>query len=443
MPQTLDEQYQQCLNTLYQKLPMFTRVGAAAYKPDLGNIQTLCELLQHPEQTFKTIHVAGTNGKGSVSHMLAAVLQSAGYKTGLYTSPHIHDFRERIKINGLEIPKENVLNFWHQYERLFEPVQASFFEITVAMAFDYFAKEQVDIAVIEVGLGGLYDSTNIISPEVSVITNISKDHMDLLGDTVDAIARQKAGIIKPQIPVVIGETQSETEKIFLATAISKQASIVFADQQFEVINPKWEQGIWKGSLVHLSQAQIQPIEVGLSGAYQWKNVKTVMATLDVLKRKGWKLSDLAIRAGIRDVKKLTGLRGRFDIIHVNPLVVLDVSHNEAGIQELMAQLNQLSLDQLHIVTGVVKDKDVQNILRLYPKDANYYFTQASIPRALPHDQLQAQAGMQQLHGESYDNIETACSQALRQCAANDVLLVTGSFFILDDAYRFFEQELSR
>ena len=441
MTDSVDIRYQQCLNALYQKLPMFTRIGAAAYKPDLGNITSLCTLLDNPHHKFKTIHVAGTNGKGSVSHLLAAILQAAGYKTGLYTSPHIHDFRERIKLNGHEVSKEYVLQFWEKHEKSFEEIQPSFFEITVAMAFDFFAFEKVDIAIIEVGLGGLLDSTNIITPEVSVITNISLDHTDLLGKTMEEIARQKGGIIKHQIPVVIGETQSETDRIFLATAIAKQSPISFADQQLELVNMQFESGVWRGKAVYLSTGKLVDLQIGLSGNYQLKNIKTVLQVISVLQQKQFSISDIAIQVGIRDVKKLTGFFGRFDIIHSKPFIILDVSHNEAGIMELMKQVKSLAFKNLHIVTGMVKDKDVHKALSLYPKEANYYFTQAAIPRALPHHELYELARDHQLVGQSFSEVNNACNAAFRNANLEDAVLVTGSFFIISEAWNYFDKTL--
>lgn len=430
----IDEQYQACLAYMYEKLPMFTRVGAAAYKPNLNNIIALCAAIGNPHHQFKSIHIAGTNGKGSCSHMLAAVLQSAGYKTGLYTSPHIHDFRERIKLNGVDISKEKVIQFIDQHRLLIEQLSPSFFEITVALAFDYFAKEKVDIAVIEVGLGGLLDSTNIITPEVSVITNISLDHTQLLGATTAEIATQKAGIIKPNIPVVIGESQEDTETVFVTKAILNHTQVYFADTLFDVVHKEWKTPYLMLKVVDLHHKRIEEYSLGLLGQYQSKNLKTVLTAIGVLRSKSWNISHEALRNGLRDVKKLTGMEGRFDIVQQKPTVILDVSHNEAGIRELFEQVTQMTYSNLHIVCGFVNDKDVAHILALFPKQAQYYFTQAQIPRALPYASLTDMAQQKELKGQGFKTVQEAMQEALARCVESDIVLVTGSFFILQEAY---------
>ncbi len=432
---SLEIKYQQCMNYIFEKLPMFTRVGAVAYKPNLDNIISLCAAIGNPQLQFKSIHIAGTNGKGSCSHMLASVLQLNGYKTGLYTSPHVIDFRERIRINGIEIPKENVIDFIENSKQLIETLQPSFFEITVAMAFDYFAKEKVDIVVVEVGLGGLLDSTNIIIPEVSVITNISKDHTNLLGNTIEEIAVQKAGIIKDEVPVVIGETQAETEKIFFSKTIQQHSQLFFADKLYTVVHNEIIEGKMKLKIMNHSTLSIQDYWLDLMGSYQIKNIKTVLTTIDVLKSLGWKIEDNIVMNALSKTKKMTGLKGRFDVVSEKPKLVFDVSHNEAGILELMQQLAKLKYEKLFIVLGFVNDKDVQKVLTMFPKNAYYFFSQAQIPRALPYLELEKIGVDNELKGEANATITTSLLKAKNLATDADMILVTGSFFNLEEAYQ--------
>jgi dihydrofolate synthase / folylpolyglutamate synthase len=421
--------YPQTIEYLFTRLPIFSRIGAAAYKADLINIQTLSKQLDNPERKFKSIHVAGTNGKGSTSHMLAAILQKAGYKTGLYTSPHLHDFRERIRINGHMIPEKNVIAFTERISDFIENNEPSFFEITVAMAFEWFAREQIDIAVIEVGLGGRLDSTNIIIPEVSVITNISYDHMDLLGNTLQKIAFEKAGIIKPRIPVVIGEEQPEIKDVFQQLAEENKSPIHFASQ-------KRFPGEWKteGDLLYVQLTEVhnnnkKNFYLDLTGLYQLKNLVTVAEVISILNQKGFNIPDTAMQQGLRQVKSLTGLHGRWDILHENPLLVTDVAHNEEGMKALAKQIENTSHEELHIVIGMVKDKAIENILRHLPRMANYYFTRTQIPRALPESALAEQAEKLGLKGPSFPNVKKALEAVLLKVNKKDLILVCGSVFL--------------
>ena len=430
--------YQQTIEHLFSRLPMFTRIGAAAYKPNLDNTIRLCEALGNPHTKFKSIHIAGTNGKGSCSHMMAAVLQEHGHKTGLYTSPHIADFRERIRINGEVISKEWVVSFIDKIKSYLEEWQPSFFEVTVAMAFSYFAEQEVDIAVVEVGLGGLLDSTNVITPELSVITNISLDHTNLLGNTLQEIATQKAGIIKPGVPVVIGETVQETQTVFLTAAIQQKTTCFFADQIWAVTRQQFIENKQVLQMVNATQQIISTYELDLIGVYQRENLKTVCCALDVLRAQGWILDDTLIKKALAAVMKLTGIQGRFQPVYLKPTVILDVSHNEAGIKACMHQVAQMTFQRLYIIMGFVRDKDVTNVLKLFPKEARYVCTQAQIPRALPYEELLQMATEKGLQGEGFSQMTEALQFAMAQAKEDDLILVTGSFFIVDDAFRFFE-----
>ncbi|RYY70077.1 MAG: bifunctional folylpolyglutamate synthase/dihydrofolate synthase [Chitinophagaceae bacterium] len=425
--------YQETLDHLYAQLPMFTRIGAAAYKEDLHNTLAICEALGNPQLRFKSIHVAGTNGKGSTCHMLAAILQKAGYKTGLYTSPHIKEFGERIRINGEMIDQQFVIDFTERTKSLTQQIEPSFFELTVAMAFDYFAKEEVDIAIIETGLGGRLDSTNVINPILSVITNIGYDHMNLLGNTLQEIASQKAGIIKANTPVVIGELLPETMNVFIAEANKKEAPIYFAQSRFfsEFIDPT-------GSLLfcHVKDIETNTFEklrLDLNGIYQARNICTVLMAVEQLRKQGYHLPENILHKALENVKVLTGLRGRWEIIENHPAVILDVAHNAAGIQQILQQLkHSYAASNMHFVLGFVKDKDVTHVLDLFPTNARYYFTNAHIPRALPFAELQQLAGEKQLDGTGFDNVNEAIAAAKLNASPNDVIMVCGSFFIIGE-----------
>jgi dihydrofolate synthase/folylpolyglutamate synthase len=417
---------------------MFTRIGAAAYKADLSNTITLCAALDNPQNKFKSIHVAGTNGKGSTSHMLASVLQEAGYKVGLYTSPHIKDFRERIKINGQKIEKQFVVHFTENIKTKITEIQPSFFEITVAMAFAYFAKQQVDIAVIEVGLGGLLDSTNVIIPELCVITNIGLDHTNLLGTTLPEIATQKAGIIKASVPVVISQTQEETERVFTNKALEKNTSIFFADKVMEVIGMDSATiGLQKMKVVNTAKMSITNYELDILGKYQQKNVKGVLLALEILQQYNWNISAQNIVDGLKNIKNNTGLMGRFDMLETSPMLIADVAHNADGITEVLAQIKNIPHNNLHIITGFVADKAVDKVLALFPKNANYYFTQANIPRALLKENLQETAKQYQLNGEVYNNVNTALQAAKAKASKEDIILICGSFFIIAELEHYY------
>ena len=404
--------YQETLKYLYEQVPMFQRVGGAAYKEGLDNTLTLDAHFGHPHHSFRTIHVAGTNGKGSVSHTLAAVLQSAGYKTGLYTSPHLVDFRERIRINGTPISKDYVVSFVEHERSFFEPLCPSFFELATAMAFKYFVDEQVDVAVIEVGLGGRLDCTNIITPDLSIITNISFDHVQFLGNTLAKIAGEKAGIIKKGIPVVIGETTPETKPVFMAKATEVGAPIYFAEEN--------------------NREDYPGVEYELKGIYQEKNKRTLFTALPLLKEAGYHFDEENVREGFAHVVELTGLMGRWQKLHDHPTLVCDTGHNVGGITYVVEQLRQQSCHQLHIVIGMVNDKDISGVLALLPKEAIYYFTQASVNRALPAKQLLHLATEAGLKGKAYASVKNAVRAAMKKSLPEDFIFVGGSNFIVAD-----------
>jgi dihydrofolate synthase/folylpolyglutamate synthase len=425
--------YQETLDYMYTQLPMFQRIGTAAYKANMDNTIALCKRLGNPENKFKSVHVAGTNGKGSTSHLLASILQAAGLKVGLYTSPHLKDFRERIKINDTLIPEHDIIDFVNQHKTYFESLQPSFFEMTVGLAFDYFARQQVDIAVIEVGLGGRLDSTNVILPEIAVITNISFDHTSLLGNTLEKIAIEKAGIIKPNVPVIIGETQKETQPVFLEKAEKEHASsILFADQVYKAVRAQ-EQNIHGKVYLTMDiekegKVVYKNLQSELLGGYQLKNIPTVLAVVDELNKKGYALTEMMINKGIKTVVSSTGLLGRWQILSRSPLIIADTGHNEAGIKEVLAQLHATPHKQLHMVIGMVNDKDISTVLNLLPKNATYYFCKANIPRALPAKELQNIAKQNDLQGDTYESVNEALKAAKNNAAIDDLILVGGSTF---------------
>jgi len=428
--------YQQTLDYLYSQLPMFTRDGASAFKKDLTNTLELCKRLDDPHKKFKSVHIAGTNGKGSTSHMLAAILQTAGYKTGLYTSPHLRDFRERIRINGEMISEEHVIDFVEDHKQDFEDIKPSFFEMTVAMAFDAFAKAEVDIAIIEVGLGGRLDSTNIITPLLSVITNIGWDHMNMLGDTLPLIAGEKAGVIKPGIPVIVGEYQSEVADVFINKAKAESAPISFASEEW-FLNP--EAGSRKSEVTdylefeisaHHSPLTTHHLRLDLPGIYQLKNAKTVLSAVEELRRQGFTISDEQVKSALGSVKRLTGLHGRWETLSHHPLTICDTGHNPEGITEVLKNIESTPHENLHIVMGVVNDKDISKILAMLPKHATYYFCKPDIPRGLDAELLQQKAEAFGLHGEIYMSVKTALKAAQSQADKNDLVFVGGSTFVV-------------
>ena len=402
--------YQETLDYIFSQLPMYQRIGKAAYKDDLSNTITLCKLLGNPERNFKSIHVAGTNGKGSTSHMIASILQEAGYKVGLYTSPHLVDFRERIKINGTVILEKDVIDFIKSYKVQFENIGLSFFEMTVGMAFDHFSKEKVDIAIIETGLGGRLDSTNVITPELCIITNISLDHTHFLGNTLEKIAKEKAGIIKQCTPVVIGETQEETKAVFIKKAHNLSATILFADAQ------------------PLSRLSLKP-----NLSYQKKNEQTTLVSINQLKQIGWIISVDSIKNGLANAIKNTGLQGRWQTLQNNPIVICDTGHNVAGIKLIITEIEKIKYKKLHFVLGTVNDKNISQILSLLPKDAEYYFCKANIPRALNEIELHHAASQFGLTGNKFSSVFDAISEANKRADSTDLIFIGGSTFIVAEA----------
>ena len=425
--------YGQTLDYLYSQLPMFYRLGAAAYKADLNNTIAICNLLNNPQQYFKSVHIAGTNGKGSVSHFIASILQETGLKVGLYTSPHFKDFRERIKINGENIHEDFVCSFIEKYKNDFEKIKPSFFEMTVGMAFSYFTKNKIDIAVVETGLGGRLDSTNIIHPVLSVITNISMDHTNLLGDTVEKIAFEKAGIIKAITPVVIGQTQEKIKSVFINQAKEKNAPIYFADEFFEICNSSYveeDERYLSTDILRKKNSEIQKFNSPLLGQYQHKNIVTVFKSIELLKEAGFRISKKNIMDGVRNVIKNTGIMGRWQIISKNPLTICDMGHNEDGIRQVVEQIKITPHDQLHFVFGIVADKDIETILNLLPKGAIYYFCKADIPRGLDQQILQKKAERFGLYGKTYSTVKDAFKQAQADAQENDLVFVGGSTFVV-------------
>ena len=422
--------YEQTIDYLYRKLPMFTRVGAVAFKKDLHNTIAMCERLDNPQNKFKTIHIGGTNGKGSTSHMLAAIFQQAGYKTGLYTSPHLKDFRERIRINGEMVSKDFVIDFVDQQQEIIEELSPSFFEVTVAMAFSYFSKQNVDIAIIEVGLGGRLDSTNIITPELSVITNISLDHTNILGNTLKEIAGEKAGIIKPGIPVVIGESHPETDQVFIQKAQDTQSPILFADRQIQISKSVKEDDYLNVSISQNGKVLIENLLLDLTGTYQLKNILTVIQAVETLRTLDFKIDNNALYAALKDVKGLTGLMGRWQTLSKNPLVVCDTGHNIAGITEVMQNINDTPHNKLHVVIGMVKDKDISGVLNLLPAKAMYYFSQPQLERALPAQELANEAEKHGLRGSVFSTVELAINAAKKNANADDLIYIGGSTFVV-------------
>jgi dihydrofolate synthase/folylpolyglutamate synthase len=425
--------YKETIQFLYSQLPAYHRIGKAAYKDNLENTLILDDHLGHPHLKFRSVHVAGTNGKGSVSHMLASVLQEAGYKTGLYTSPHLKDFRERIRINGEMIPEDDVIVFVKNHLEIIKTLKPSFFEITVAMAFDHFAKENVNIAVIEVGLGGRLDSTNIIMPLLSVITNIGHDHMDLLGDSLGKIASEKAGIIKRSIPVIVSETQSETKSIFESKALESDSQIVFADENYSI---KFEEAdILTGErnyiLTDINTERSISGKVPLGGDYQRKNLQTIFQVFKILDDKN--VTDANVIDGIRKVVENTGLKGRWQILNKLPLTICDTGHNKEGLEYVLNQIKRIQKTRLHIITGFVNDKDLSSVLPLFPKEAIYYFTKASVPRALDEFILMTKALEYGLIGNCFPDVMSAKDAAEKAAADTDMIFIGGSTFIVADA----------
>lgn len=421
--------YQETLDYLYSRLPMFTRIGAVAFKKDLSNTLTLCAELDQAQQKFRSIHIAGTNGKGSTSHMLAAIFQSAGYKTGLYTSPHLRDFRERIKVNGEMISEEDVISFTERMTEAIEKIEPSFFELTVAMAFDHFAREKVDIAIIETGMGGRLDSTNVIKPELSLITNIGFDHMEFLGNTLPKIALEKAGIIKEKTPVVIGKYQEEIIDVFKKTAGEKHCEMNIADKEWKI--ELVSRGTFSQHLKAGNGASELHIELDLPGSYQVENLATVLASVEQInKSKVFRLNTDAVLSGLANVKGLTGLMGRWQCLSEQPLIICDTGHNEDGIRHILQMLSETPHKHLRMVIGMVKDKEVGKILKLLPSDATYYFTQANIPRAMAAESLFEEATKVGLKGKIAPKVGDALKEAKTDYQDGELIFVGGSTFVV-------------
>ncbi|MFL5729814.1 MAG: bifunctional folylpolyglutamate synthase/dihydrofolate synthase [Cytophagaceae bacterium] len=422
--------YQETLEYLYNSLPMFHRIGPAAFKSSLDNIIKLCAALENPHYKFKSVHVGGTNGKGSSSHMLAAILQSAGYKTGLYTSPHLKSFRERIRINGIKISEEEVTDFVSRNIQHFEEIKPSFFEMTCAMAFEHFARNEVDFAVVEVGLGGRLDSTNIILPEVCLITNISLDHQNLLGETLEQIAIEKAGIIKSNVPAVVSEFQEEVFDVFIDKALEKNSPLGFAPFKFRIEDWKIENGKLKLNIFDHNGKRYYGLPCQLIGSYQLKNIPGVLMVINVLRGKNFLIPDEAIIEGLDRVVELTGLKGRWQTLQEKPLVICDTAHNEAGIENVVQQIRHTPHKKLHFIFGTVSDKDTDKILDLLPKEAHYYFCQANIPRALDAKTLAAAAQKFSLKGTVIADVNEALRTALSKASPDDLIFIGGSNFVV-------------
>jgi dihydrofolate synthase/folylpolyglutamate synthase len=425
--------YKETLDYLDARLPMYQRIGAAAYRADLKNTWAICDLLGNPQQTFRSVHIGGTNGKGSTSNMLASILQEKGLKTGLYTSPHLTDFRERIRINGIKIPEEKVIRFTEKYKADFEEIRPSFFEMTVGMAFDHFREEKVNVAIIEVGMGGRLDSTNVITPLLSVITNISFDHMQFLGDTLEKIATEKAGIIKHGVPVVIGESQDDIRHVFIEKAREEQSEILFADDEFMAVSGNSEYtgtDTLRMDIFRNNKVFIGDLESPLIGHYQKKNIVTVCAACKMLDSSLQQISTDDIRKGISNVLDNTGFAGRWQILSVNPLTICDTGHNEGGVKLVLEQISRTPHEKLHFVFGMVNDKEIDTILQMMPKDATYYFCKADIPRGLDANELRIKAEVFGLNGETFNSVKSALKTAQQRAGAKDLVFVGGSTFIV-------------
>ncbi|WP_353183980.1 folylpolyglutamate synthase/dihydrofolate synthase family protein [Parapedobacter lycopersici] len=424
--------YEEAIDYLYTRLPMFTRDGASAFKKDLSNSLRLCAALGDPHRQFKSIHIAGTNGKGSTSHMLAAILQLAGYKTGLYTSPHLVDFRERIRINGVPIPKKEVAGFVDRSRSLVEEIQPSFFELTMVMAFAYFAREHVDIAVVETGLGGRLDSTNIITPLFSVITNIGYDHMAMLGNTLPEIAAEKAGIIKPEVPVIVGERQEEVSGVFDRAAAERQSVLTYAAEWWQPVAQQRGEAHQEIEVVHRSDGGHFRYALDLMGGYQARNLPGVLQAVTELRSQGYAIAEPDVSAALKQVQQLTGLRGRWETLSTRPLVICDTGHNEDGWREVLANIQATPHAALHLVIGVMRDKDLSHMLPLLPTHGRYYFCQVDMPRALPAVELLEQAQGYGLSGSAFPGVMPALQAAKTQAQEADLIFVGGSTFVVAD-----------
>ncbi|MEL6255093.1 MAG: folylpolyglutamate synthase/dihydrofolate synthase family protein [Bacteroidota bacterium] len=424
--------FSETLDYLYSLLPMYQRQGAKAFKKDLDNIQKLCWELGLPQWQFQSIHIAGTNGKGSVASMLNSILMEAGMLTGLYTSPHLLSFTERIRVKGKEIPEKEVVKFVARHQDKIEKISPSFFELTVGMAFDYFAQRNVDIAVIETGLGGRLDSTNIISPEISVITNISLDHQNLLGDTLEQIASEKAGIIKKFTPVIVGADQDASMPVFLAKAGVVEAPLFCAEHRFSCSLKKWEANRQLIEVYDQQEEETKEYWLDLSGEYQMENLSTVLMAVEVLREDGWDIPEKSVQRGLKKVKSNSGLRGRMESLAKEPLTFADTAHNEAGVKQAMSQIKALDRKNLHIVWGMVSDKDHDDILQLLPKDAQYYWVRPDVPRGFDAAALASKAAGHDLFGEIYGSVEKGLAAAQKAAAKEDLIYIGGSTFVVSE-----------
>lgn len=425
--------YREAVDYLYARLPMFTRDGVSAIKKDLTNTLKLCEALGNPQSRFRSIHVAGTNGKGSTSHMLAAVLQAAGYRTGLYTSPHLLDFRERIRINGALIPESFVATFVHEHRALIESIQPSFFEVTVVLAFDYFARERVDIAIIETGLGGRLDSTNVITPLLSIITNIGYDHTPMLGNTLQEIAAEKAGIIKPGVPVIVGEWQREVSGVFERVAQERGSPLYFASEEWQVTSRDRDDEFQYLEAHRRNSSESLLYALDLRGGYQARNLSGVLRAVDELGSKGFSIDGAQVQSALKQVQRTTGLMGRWQTLSAKPLMICDTGHNVDGWREVLANIAAAPHRDLHMVIGVMRDKDLDKMLPLLPSDARYYFCEVSMPRALPSGELQEAAGRYGLQGHAFGRVEEALRAARQWAGDDDLVFIGGSTFVVADA----------
>ena len=424
--------YSKSIDYLFRQLPMFQRTGAAAYKANLNNTLKICQILGNPQEKIKAIHIAGTNGKGSTAHMISSILQEAGYRTGLFTSPHLRDFSERIRVNGIPIDKEAIIDFVHYGIAAFGEIKPSFFEYSFGMAMDYFVQKNVDIAILETGLGGRLDSTNVCQPVITLITNIGYDHMQFLGSRLDRIAAEKAGIVKPHIPLVIGETQEKTRNVFNEIAQANQAPIFFADQRIKANTTSSDSGFFKDAKIEITKNGQKPMQVRLPllGDYQLKNIPGVIQVMDILHEKGYALSEENIKQGLTHVITNTGLQGRWQMLSEKPMVICDTAHNEDGIRAVMKQLNKIEKKKLHIVFGMVNDKKTDAILKLLPLKATYYFCKPNVPRGLDSMELKKVAEAAGLKGESFPSVKNALEQAKQNAGPDDVIYIGGSTFVV-------------
>jgi dihydrofolate synthase / folylpolyglutamate synthase len=426
--------YQEVMDYMYSQLPMFHRIGSSAYKANLDTALYMDDYFGFPHKGYKTIHVAGTNGKGSVSHMLASILQTAGYKTGLFTSPHLQDFRERVKVNGVMISKEEVIDFISQHKPMFDKVNPSFFEMNSALAFYYFSKNKVDVAIIEVGMGGRLDSTNIIMPVLSIITNIGMDHTEFLGETLGKIASEKAGIIKKHVPVVIGEYHPDTLPIFQDFAKRSEADILLADETYQIRHLSVNSNGQSFNVYKDDQNVYENLRLDLAGLYQQKNINTALTAVDQLQKIGFSITRQQLFDALSNVMDKTGLQGRWQTIGNNPLIICDTGHNTEGIAWVVQQIKTIPFNQLHMVIGFVKDKDISSILTLLPRNGRYYFTNADIPRALKAEELKNLASSFDLHGESYPRVKEALAAAKANALKEDFIFVGGSTFVVAEVF---------